>query len=374
LTKAINIISFDVPFPANYGGVIDVFYKLVWLKKMGVNIHLHCFAYGRNPSKELEVLCETVNYYPRKTGIVSTLSTLPYTVKSRQSKELEANLLANNFPILFEVLHTSYLMNDARFKNRIKIYRHSNIEHDYYNHLAKAEKSLIKRTYLKREAEKLEKFENIVSNVNYIFAVNEIDTNYFQKKYSSPKTTHVPSFHANNEVTIRPGKGEYVLYHGNLSISENYEAAEWLLQNVFSKIKFNVIIAGLNAPGFLKDSIKKYTNVKLIENPPETEMTELLANAHVHCLYTNQTTGLKLKLLNVLFGGRYVVCNNNMLSGTGFTKNNGLFISDNFITEINSCFENEFSQNLIEQRKIMLERFSNKKNIETVIDTIFTQK
>ena len=26
--KAINIISFDVPYPANYGGVIDVFYKI----------------------------------------------------------------------------------------------------------------------------------------------------------------------------------------------------------------------------------------------------------------------------------------------------------------------------------------------------------
>ncbi len=371
MTNSINIVSFDVPFPANYGGVIDVYYKLVWLKKMGVNIHLHCFAYGRKPSRELEALCEKVYYYPRKTGIVSSLSSLPYNVKSRQSTELETNLLSNNFPILFEVLHTCYLLDDIRFKNRIKIFRHSNIEHDYYNHLAKAEKRLVKRIYLEREADKLEKFEKIVSNANYIFAVNEIDADYFKQKYTAPKTLYIPSFHGNNEVKIKSGKGDYILYHGNLSVSENYEAVEWLIENVFSKIKYKVIIAGLNPPDFLRVEIKKFSHIKLIENPNEAEMTKLVEEAHVHCLYTSQTTGLKLKLLNVLFSGRFVVCNANMLSGTGFKQNNGLFISDKFIEEINNCFELEFIDSLIQERKLTLEKFSNQKNAETIVKEIF---
>ena len=37
--KKLHIVSFDVPFPPNYGGVIDVFYKLIELKKLGVEIH-----------------------------------------------------------------------------------------------------------------------------------------------------------------------------------------------------------------------------------------------------------------------------------------------------------------------------------------------
>jgi len=32
----IHIISFDIPFPANYGGVIDVFYKAKALTDSGV--------------------------------------------------------------------------------------------------------------------------------------------------------------------------------------------------------------------------------------------------------------------------------------------------------------------------------------------------
>ncbi len=79
----LHVISFDIPFPANYGGVIDVYYKLVWLHKLGLKIHLHCFEYGRAHSKELEAVCEKVSYYHRNTDLMSHISLLPYNVKSR---------------------------------------------------------------------------------------------------------------------------------------------------------------------------------------------------------------------------------------------------------------------------------------------------
>ena len=50
----VHIISLDVPFPADYGGVIDIFYKIKWLHKAGVKIHLHCFSNGRPPQDELD--------------------------------------------------------------------------------------------------------------------------------------------------------------------------------------------------------------------------------------------------------------------------------------------------------------------------------
>lgn len=371
LSFAINIVSFDVPFPANYGGVIDVYYKLAWFKKMNVDVYLHCFAYGRKESTELEALCKKVYYYPRKTGITANFSSLPYTVKSRQSQDLEKNLLANDFPILFEVLHTCYLLKDERFKGRIKIYRHSNIEHTYYRHLAKVEKSFLKKMYLGIEANKLEKFEPIVNHADYIFAVNEDDVNYFRKKHTAPETFYIPSFHPNDEVNIKPGKGGFVLYHGNLSVAENYEAAEWLIQHVFSKITHHVIIAGLNPPQFLKEKIKPYGHIRLIENPGEEEMKDLVENAHVHCLYTAQATGLKLKLLNVLFRGRFVVTNQNMLAGTGFSANQSMLVSEKMLREVNNCFGLEFSIAEFEARKAMLENFSNEKNMNEIIRIVF---
>lgn len=375
MSKALNIISFDVPFPANYGGVIDVYYKLVWLKKAGVKIYLHCFTYGRSEAKELEALCEKVFYYKRDTGFFSNLSSLPYTVKSRQSKELENNLLSNDFPILFEVLHTCYLLSDVRFKNRKKIYRHSNIEHDYYLHLSKSERNIFKRLYLRTEAKKLKRFEKIVAFADVILAVNENDAAYFKLKYQKVETFYLPSFHPNDEVNIRPGKGNYILYHGNLSISENYESALWLIDNVFCNVLEKVIIAGLNPPAFLKKSIEGYSHIELIENPSSEKMDELIENAQVHCLHTFQATGLKLKLLNVLFTGRFVICNPKMIVGTHIIggEKAGTYISNtpgHFGELINRLMELELKPEIVERRKESLQIYFNQSNIKKLLGVI----
>ena len=374
MSNSLNIISFDVPFPANYGGVIDVYYKLFWLKKAGIKIHLHCFAYGRKPAKELEELCEKVYYYERKTGLLANLSLEPYTVKSRQSAVLEKNLLTNNYPILFEVLHTCYLMTDPRFSQRKKIYRHSNIEHEYYQELSKTEKGFIKSVYLKLEAWKLKRFESILNHAHLILAVNQKDTNYFNTKYPAVKSVYLPSFHPNSELTIKAGAGEYILFHGNLGVSENYEAVVWLVKNVFQKIEFPVVIAGLNPPEFLIALIDKFPNIKLRKNPNEDEMTQLIRNAHIHVLYTAQPTGLKLKLLNVLFKGRFVICNTHMIAGTGLKANATLTLSDvpeQFITAINTHLFKEFSEDLFKERQSLVANFDNVANANKLIEEVF---
>ena len=45
--KEIHLIAFNVPYPANYGGVIDVFYKLKALSQNGFKVILLAFKYGR---------------------------------------------------------------------------------------------------------------------------------------------------------------------------------------------------------------------------------------------------------------------------------------------------------------------------------------
>ena len=43
----LHIISFTIPYPPNYGGAIDVFFKIKALHSYGVQVHLHCFSYDR---------------------------------------------------------------------------------------------------------------------------------------------------------------------------------------------------------------------------------------------------------------------------------------------------------------------------------------
>jgi hypothetical protein len=359
-----------VPFPANYGGVIDVFYKIKEFKAKGIKVILHCFEYGRARSKELEDLCEKVYYYKRHTGFMSNFSGLPYNVKSRISAELTKNLLSNDFPILFEVLHTCYLLSDPRLLKRLKVYRHSNIEHEYFKHLARSEKKLLKKIYLNLEAGKLKRFESVISHADMILAVNECDVTYFKDKYPEVRTEFLPSFHPNNEVTIAEGKGDYILYNGNLSISENYAAVIWLAEHVFSKLNYKIKVAGLNPPDFLVSELKNYKNIELIADPDDKTMNLLIGNAHIHVLYTEQATGLKLKLLNVLHSGRFVICNDKMLEGTGLKENEGLVICNSatdFVSQINSVMKKDFTSQFISERRSQLEKFSNQRNMEKLL-------
>ena len=58
---SIQIVAFAVPWPPNYGGAIDIFYKIKALHEQGVKTHLHAFAYdGHVPSDELESYCTFV--------------------------------------------------------------------------------------------------------------------------------------------------------------------------------------------------------------------------------------------------------------------------------------------------------------------------
>jgi hypothetical protein len=304
---------------------------------------------------------------------MNNFSGLPYNVKSRISAELTKNLLSNDYPILFEVLHTCYLLSDPRLLKRLKVYRHSNIEHDYYKHLAKSEKKLLKKIYLNLEAGKLKRFESVINHADLILAVNECDVSYFKDKYPKVKTEFLPSFHSNNIVNIKEGKGDYILYNGNLSISENYAAVIWLINNVFDKLNYKVKIAGLNPPDFLSAEIKKHKHTELIVNPDDKTMNGLIENAHIHVLYTEQATGLKLKLLNVMHSGRFVVCNDKMLEGTGLKANDGLVICNSatdFVSHIETTMKKNFTSQLIAERKSQLEKFSNKRNMEKLLGLI----
>ena len=147
INKQLHIISFDVPFPANYGGVIDVFNKIRHLHRLGIEITLHCFTYGRKENKELINFCKEVYYYPRSTSILKILSREPFIVTTRNHPDLLQRLLADHHPILFEGLHTTHLLSHPLLKDRVKVVRAHNIEHEYYRYLYKAEKSFLKKMF-----------------------------------------------------------------------------------------------------------------------------------------------------------------------------------------------------------------------------------
>ncbi len=354
MVKTLHIVAFNIPFPADYGGVIDIFYKLKALHKLGVKIILHCFEYGRNKSSELEEFCEKVYYYKRNMNPVGLLAKTPFIVQSRKDNELLKNLLKDNNPIFFEGLHTCAFLNSPELKNRIKVVRLHNIEHQYYHHLANLEKNLFRRYYLKNEAKKLLCFEENLNSEYQLICISEKDKTYYSDKIDN--VTYVPAFHGNDKVISKIGKGKYVLFHADLSVSENNSVALELVKVLSDKA---LVIAGKNpSKQLIKTCIAN--KITLIPNPDYAQMQQLIADAQATVVYAFKSAGMKLKLLNSLFIGRFCIANTEAIASNELESTCVITQSMNEIKEkYDKVMSTTFTEVHLNERKTILDSYFN---------------
>lgn len=370
--KRLHIVSFDIPVPVNYGGAIDIFYKIKALHERGVKIHLHCFEYDRKPSPILNEICETVNYYKRDISKTKFFNIKPYIVVSRSDNELLKNLAKDNAPVLFEGLHSCFFLDNPKLKNKRKIVRTHNIEHDYYNNLAKIEKDLFRRTYFKSEATKLKRFEKTLEYADAIAAISNSDREHFRRKFKNVRT--VSAFHPHCSVNIENDKSDFALYHGSLDVGENNEAALFLVNEVFNDINVKFVIAGNKPSKELQEAISKNKNIQLVSSVDSENIYELVSKAQINILTTQQNTGIKLKLLASLYKGKHCIVNSPMVEKTGLEE---LCVIRNSASElkeaITTLIKKPFSSEEMESRKKILQggKFSNDFNTDRLLEMIF---
>ncbi len=365
-SQYLHIVSFNIPYPADYGGVIDIFYKIKALSQAGVRVILHCFQYGRSPSKELEDLCFKVHYYPRKRGINYMLNSDPYIVVTRNANTMPKHLLGDSFPVLFEGLHSTSVLHKCIQAKKLTLVRAHNIEHDYYRSLSRVERIPSHKLFLLSESIKLRRYEKILHHADYILGIAKHETDYFNETYGD--AVFVPAFHRFEEVSSLPGRGNYILYHGNLEVAENSEMFLSLAKNLLTGTPYFVVVAGKNpSPGFQK-RVARFPTVRLVANPSDQELDKLIAHAHINLLFTRQSTGIKLKLLHALFAGRHCLANPEMVEGSGL---------DRLCTVAGSMEESKiqlvklmgqaFSEQQVQDRKRALMEFSNRAGAEKIL-------
>lgn len=371
MNRELHIVALDVPSPPDYGGMIDTYYRIKSLHHLGIQIHLHCFQYERPRASELEPLCKTVNYYKRKTGFFWHLTMLPFTVKSRRSDALIKCLNKDNHPILFDGLYTTYYLGHPSLASRRKYVRAHNIEHRYLLSLSKYNRNLIKKIYYRIESLRLKKHEKILNKSEKIFAISPGDYEYLHNRYK--KTELILPFHPCGKIESLRGTGTYCLYHSNLSVSENCAVAEFLTSEVFSKVPYPCILAGKNPPDSLARKISGFSNIKLVQNPDNETIMELIKNAHINILPVFAINGLKLKLLISLCNGRHCIVNDRMVRGTWLEELcHTADTAESMVEKINTLIKQPFTSEMITSReRIIFRYYDNYINSKKLVSLIF---
>ncbi|MFC2090809.1 glycosyltransferase family 1 protein [Bacteroidota bacterium] len=365
----LHVVAFNVPYPPNYGGIIDIYFKLKALHDKGIKIILHAFLYGRSEHEALESITEKVFYYRRNKSPLYFFSKYPFIVISRKSEQLEKNLLTDPYPVLFEGLHSSFHMPACQAAGKQVFIRTHNIEHRYYRMLASSDRNIFRKLYLRLEAMKLSKYEEILGHASQILAISQTDYSYFWEKYGN--ALHVSAFHHHDEISCSAGTGKYILMHGNLSVPENENAVRFLIKKVLAIIDHRVIIAGKDPNRYLEKLCKKHKNLELVSNPTDEVMNKLVAEAHINLLYTFQPTGLKLKLLHSLYSGRFCMANPLMLSGSGLQDLCVVYRSPaEAIASIEELMARKFDEEEIAKRKKALKAFDNAYNADKIIQML----
>lgn len=372
--KKLHIICHDIPWPADYGGVVDLFYKLRALHAENVKIKLHCFKYGNRKEQDiLNSYCEEVHYYERFSGLKGLSVSRPYIVQSRANPLLLKRLSEDDHPVLMEGIHCTRYLPELISQKRKVLLRLHNVESVYYNHLFKYEKKLSRKLYFLVESILLSKYENRLPKQLPVFCVSDLDVSYFKNELNINNSKFLPVFIPETTVKGIEGMGNFCMYHGNLAVAENEEAVVWLLKNVFSKIKIPFVIAGRDPSIRLKKLVYSNKYNCIVENPSDKELDDLLTKAHIHVLPSLNATGIKLKLINALYRGRHCVVNEEAVKGTGLEAACHIGANADAIASIiTQLYHLPFAEEEINLRKKLLpEIFNNQRNARQLIQWIW---
>ncbi|MGN7756047.1 hypothetical protein ACTJIV_01130 [Chryseobacterium sp. 22532] len=311
--KELHLISFNYPYPPSYGGIIDVYYKIKALAGLGIKIHLHCFVddIPEIIDQEIESITENVFFYKKKKNPFHYLSAAPFAAAIRTSDALFENLMRIEAPVLFEGLQTTQIIHRLKSKGYKFYLRFHNNESEYYKGLSSSEKNIFKKIIYRIESLKFVDYQKkLLKEFESVFCLSGKEFNEVNSYSKNARLIHI--FHGNESVKQLNGKGDYFLFHGDLSISDNKKALEETIRMFKALPQHRLVVASDRASDDVRKKINTIGNISIVPIETSENLRHLFENAHANVLLSYQNSGTKVKLFNALYNSRFVIINQNI--------------------------------------------------------------
>ena len=376
-SKKILILSHKPPYPKIDGGSIAIAQVLEALLEQGHHVTFLCMETDKHPAKSITRtnLSYNVVYVNTRLKIASAISNLfskqSYILARFNQKEFRESLKnilkKENFDtIIFESLFTSaYLDTINELSTAKKIYRAHNIEHHIWLKQSNQNNNILKKWYLKNQAERLKneeiKFWNAIES---ILSISETDCDHIINQCPTP--THTLGLHIEERHLGQHDQSTKVdFFHiGAMDWLPNQDGMNWILQNVFPKVKqlensAEIHLAGRAMPKKLKTRIQDgYFNHKEVN-----DAIDFMSKHKVMLVPLFSGSGIRVKIMEGMALGKCIISTSIGVKGINCTNNKNILIAnteDEFIEAMCFCIQNPKKVDSIgdEAKKYALENFS----------------
>lgn len=365
MNRHLHIVCPKLPWPPDNGFSIDIFYKIKALHRLGVKTQLHYLSGNTDkPPTGLLQLCESIHPYTCNKKKEKTI------LDEKNKRILVESLSRDNHPVLLAGINDQVLIESlsANHKIVVRLYKKFCSIDDIYN---STNNFLLYKIRLFKLPKKNKNADDIfATNCMYAFSTPEESDAVFNQQYNN--ASYLPLTLPFEDVTATPGRGNFCLYHGDLSDPKNEKAVVWLLKKVFNNIKIPLIIAGKNPGNRIKKWAAFYSHVCLVADPSCSEMEDLIHKAHINVLPSFDTKKPESKLLHTLFMGRHCVTNQNAVAGT--TLEAACHVNDtsnSFKSIILRLSQQPFEQVEIDLRKKLLKKYLNGEPVKMLVNWLF---
>lgn len=352
MNRHVHIVCSSCPYPADHGRSIDIFEKIVALYNEDIKIHLHYFGCTEDKNvQELNHYCDTIGIYRTQ----------------KENENLARCMCKDNFPLLVEGLHSTEILNwvdpDKR-KVLVLLYNDASA--------GNSKPGFFQKIFLWNENKRKKHQPGLRKDCLYV-CLSQKDAEILREKYQVSNVTSLPAFVPWYEVKCQEGMGHFCLYHGNLSVPTNEKAAIWLLEKVFSELRYPFVIAGKDPSRRINKLAQLYSHTCVVANPSEKQINELVQKAHINIIPSLQSVCGRYKLLHSLFEGRHCITNDTMIENTDLEKACHIANdSGSKIMTIKNLMNQPFTAGEIELRKnLLLPRYDNSKNICSLLDWLY---
>lgn len=381
------VVAFDFPYPPHHGAAVDMWNRIVSLKRLGFSLDLVATV-RKEPKQEhidaVQAVVERVWIVRRNRRVSSVLSLVPFQVRSRMALQ-NVPLSGSYEAVVLESEYVSPILENERLAAKLRILRLATDEPRYYRELRGSARRWIERCFYLVEALKFDRFSPwMKSRCDLLWFISDLERTHHLEACpdDSLKAVFLPPDPGVRSMRAYSGGGGHVLFIGSLTFPPNLGGLEWYVEHVHPSLSrvegYSLTVAGRTDKATLPRlhaALEGYSNIHLYPDPEE--LNDLYSQAAVFINPVLRGAGVKLKTVDALRAGVPVVSTSIGMEGTGLVPGEHLLVADSaeeFVRRVRELLEDRvLARSLVHSAQAFLaETYDNERNMRRSLSAILT--